>query len=81
LEKILDSTYAFVALERIGGMMIYNITNPSNPYFVQYINTRNFSVTPNQANLAAVGDLGPEGIVFYSSIGESKWGKYGYVIK
>lgn len=62
--KILDSTYAFVALERIGGMMIYNITNPNNPYFVQYINTRNFSVTPNQANLAAVGDLGPEGIVF-----------------
>jgi 2',3'-cyclic-nucleotide 2'-phosphodiesterase (5'-nucleotidase family) len=62
--KILDSTYAFVALERIGGMMIYNITNPSNPYFVQYINTRNFTVTPSQANLASVGDLGPEGIVF-----------------
>ncbi len=62
--KILDSTYAFVALERIGGIMIYNITNPNNPYFVQYINTRNFAVTPSQANLATVGDLGPEGIVF-----------------
>ncbi len=62
--KILDSTYAFVGLERVGGIMIYNITNPANPYFVQYINTRNFGVTPNQTNLAAVGDLGPEGIVF-----------------
>lgn len=62
--KIKDSTYAFVALERIGGIMIYNITNPTAPYFVQYINTRNFSVTPNQTNLASVGDLGPEGIVF-----------------
>jgi 2',3'-cyclic-nucleotide 2'-phosphodiesterase/3'-nucleotidase/5'-nucleotidase len=62
--KILDSTYAFVGLERVGGIMIYNITNPSNPYFVQYINTRDFNVTPNQANLSTVGDLGPEGIVF-----------------
>lgn len=62
--KIKDSTYAFVALERIGGIMIYNITNPMAPYFVQYINSRNFNVTPNQANIATVGDLGPEGIVF-----------------
>ena len=62
--KILDSTYAFVGLERIGGFFVYNITNPNAPYFVQYINTRNFSVTPSQANLATVGDLGPEGIVF-----------------
>ncbi len=62
--KILDSTYAFVGLERIGGIMIYNITNPNNPYFVDYINTRNFSVTPSASNLATVGDLGPEGLVF-----------------
>ncbi len=59
--KILDSTYAFVGLERIGGIMVYNITNPNNPYFVQYINTRNFSQTPG---LNSGGDLGPEGIVF-----------------
>jgi 2',3'-cyclic-nucleotide 2'-phosphodiesterase (5'-nucleotidase family) len=62
--KILDSTYAFVGLERIGGIMIYNITNPKSPYFVNYINTRNFSVTPSASNLATVGDLGPEGLVF-----------------
>ncbi len=73
--KIKDSTYAFVALERIGGIMIYNITIPSAPYFVQYINTRDFSVTPSQANLATVGDLGPEGIVFIPS-SESPTGEY-----
>lgn len=59
--KILDSTYAFIGLERIGGVMIYNITNPNNPYFVNYINTRDFSQTPG---LNAGGDLGPEGLVF-----------------
>jgi 2',3'-cyclic-nucleotide 2'-phosphodiesterase (5'-nucleotidase family) len=62
--KILDSVYAFIGLERIGGVMIYNITNPLSPYFVNYINTRDFSVTPSAVNLSAVGDLGPEGLVF-----------------
>ena len=59
--KILDSTYAFIGLERIGGIMIYNITNPANPYFVQYVNTRVFTQTPG-LNLG--GDLAPEGIIF-----------------
>ena len=59
--KILDSTYAFIGLERIGGVMIYNITNPANPYFVQYLNTRVFTQTPG---LNTGGDLAPEGIVF-----------------
>jgi 2',3'-cyclic-nucleotide 2'-phosphodiesterase (5'-nucleotidase family) len=59
--KILDSVYAFIGLERIGGVMVYNITNPTNPYFVSYLNTRNFSQTPG---LNAGGDLGPEGLMF-----------------
>jgi 2',3'-cyclic-nucleotide 2'-phosphodiesterase (5'-nucleotidase family) len=56
-----DSIYAFIGLERIGGIMVYNITTPGAPYFVQYINTRNFGQTPalNQG-----GDLGPEGLLF-----------------
>ncbi|MFN4083680.1 MAG: choice-of-anchor I family protein [Bacteroidia bacterium] len=72
--KILDSTYAFVGLERIGGIMVYNITNPNNPYFVQYINMRNFSVTPGAGTLSTVGDLGPEGVVFVPA-SESHTGK------
>ena len=30
-------TLAFVALERSGGVMIYDITDPATPFFVQYI--------------------------------------------
>ncbi|NUQ24608.1 MAG: esterase-like activity of phytase family protein [Saprospiraceae bacterium] len=46
--------FAFVALERIGGIAVYEVTNPSAPEFIQYINTRT----------VAGGDLGPEGIIF-----------------
>ncbi|MEZ5018300.1 MAG: choice-of-anchor I family protein [Flavipsychrobacter sp.] len=35
-----DSAYAFVVLERIGGVMAYDITNPNKPVFVDYLNTR-----------------------------------------
>jgi 2',3'-cyclic-nucleotide 2'-phosphodiesterase (5'-nucleotidase family) len=62
--KILDSTYAFIGLERIGGIMVYNVTNPNAPYYVSYINTRNYGVTPSLANIATVGDLAPEGLTF-----------------
>jgi 2',3'-cyclic-nucleotide 2'-phosphodiesterase/3'-nucleotidase/5'-nucleotidase len=61
---ILDSIYVFVGLERMSGIFVYNVTNPNAPYFVQYISTRNFSVTPSATNLAAVGDLGIEDIKF-----------------
>lgn len=61
-----DSVYAFVGCERIGGIFMYNITDVRNPLYVDYINSRNFSVTPNLANSInqTVGDLGPETIVF-----------------
>ncbi len=62
--RIGDSLYAFIGLERIGGVMTYNITNPTAPYFVDYVNNRNFSITPSQANVNAVGDLGPEGVLW-----------------
>ncbi len=58
--QIGDSVYAFVGLERVGGVMVYNITNPAAPTFVQYINPRDFTASdPTKA-----GDLGPEGIFF-----------------
>jgi hypothetical protein len=50
-------TYAFVTLERIGGIMLYDVTAPTAPVFVQYINTRALGT-------AVGGDLGPEGIIF-----------------
>lgn len=44
-------TYAFIALERIGGVMIYDITNPLMPAYVGYANNRG-------------PDRGAEGIIF-----------------
>jgi hypothetical protein len=57
-------TYAFVGLERIGGVMVYDLTNPVSPQFVNYTNRRNFSITPGPTTNPASGDLGPEGILF-----------------
>jgi choice-of-anchor I-like protein len=39
-------TYAFIGLERVGGVMTYDITNPFKPRFQHYINNRNFALNP-----------------------------------
>ncbi len=57
--KVLGGTYAFIGLERIGGVMLYDITNPFSPEFVEYVNNRDFS-----ASTAGAGDLGPECVEF-----------------
>jgi len=59
--------YAFIGLERIGGIMAYDLSNPSEPEFVQYVNNRSFDVEPELAEGGTnpeVGDLGPEGFKF-----------------
>ncbi len=38
--KINNTPYAFLALERIGGVMVYDITNPAAPQYVTYQNNR-----------------------------------------
>lgn len=38
-----SSLYAFVTLERMGGIMVYDITDPANVRFANYINSRDFS--------------------------------------
>ncbi len=58
--QIGDDFYAFVGLERIGGIMVYNVTDPADPTFVQYINSRDFS-----ADIA--GDSAPEGLAFIAA--------------
>lgn len=57
--QIEDKTYAFVGLERIGGIMVYDITEPYKATFVNYINSRDFS-----SDIA--GDDSPEGLHFIS---------------
>lgn len=58
-------TYAFIGLERMGGIMVYDISNPFAPSYVQYINNRDLTVSPSAGSDA--GDLGPEGMKFVAA--------------
>ncbi|WP_085060974.1 choice-of-anchor I family protein [Staphylococcus haemolyticus] len=53
--KVGSHSYAFVGLERVGGIMIYDITNPNEPYFVKYLYDLDNK------------DISPEGITFESA--------------
>ncbi|KMQ62257.1 alkaline phosphatase [Chryseobacterium sp. BLS98] len=70
LAAINGQTYAFITLERTGGVMVYNITDPNNPTFTDYKHSRSTS--------AYGGDNGPEGIT-YIAPGNTTTGK-GYVV-
>ncbi|AZA84937.1 alkaline phosphatase [Chryseobacterium lactis] len=70
LGTINGQTYAFITLERTGGVMVYNITDPNNPTFTDYKHSRITS--------AYGGDNGPEGIIYIAPENTST-GK-GYVI-
>lgn len=59
--KVQGRPYAFIGLERVGGIVVYDVTHPRAPRFIQYINPRDFSGDP-EADTA--GDLGPEGLAF-----------------
>jgi hypothetical protein len=59
---------AFVALERTGGVVVFDVSKPTAPVFLQYLTTRDLSST-------AVGpDSGPEGMSFIAAH-ESPTGK------
>ena len=64
-----DRTYAFVGLERIGGIAAYDITVPENTAFAGYVNTRNFSeemeLTENYSHFES--DISPEGLCFVTA--------------
>ena len=65
--QINGQTFAFIGLERVGGIMVYEMSTPEAPRFVQYLTTRNFDadpVTESGDYNPAAGDLGPEGMVF-----------------
>jgi len=54
--KFGGNSYAFIGLERIGGVMTYDVTDPMMPVYESYINTRNTSTY--------AGDNGAEGIIY-----------------
>ncbi len=62
IAEINGRTYAFITLERIGGVMVYDVTTPSTPQFVTYtVNRTAPTATP------ASDDRGPEGIIYISA--------------
>ncbi|MEM7550123.1 MAG: ExeM/NucH family extracellular endonuclease [Bacteroidota bacterium] len=72
LGEINGRTYAFIGLERISAVAIYDITDETAPTFAGYLINRDGSVdldedNPTEEALAQVGDLGPEGLVFIPS--------------
>ena len=60
-----ERTYAFVGMERMGGIFVYDITNPYDAFFVEYINNRD--VTEGLEVGDAIGDLAPESLLFVSA--------------
>ncbi|MFM8742999.1 MAG: choice-of-anchor I family protein, partial [Cytophagales bacterium] len=58
---IAGKTYAFIGLERIGGVMVFDVTNPAAPIFSDYLNSR--TVPPT----ALGGDRGAEGIIYIAA--------------
>lgn len=62
--KLGDKTFAFIGLERMGGILTYDVTDPAAPVFVDYFNSREDWTLDPETNLATVGDLGPEGLTF-----------------
>ncbi|MER7797024.1 choice-of-anchor I family protein [Microbacterium sp. NPDC096154] len=78
--QVNDRTYAFIGLERLSGVMVYDITEPVAPRYVSYVDNRNWDVNLGEAveqlqdagasdaeiadTVNAAGDLGPEGLDF-----------------
>lgn len=69
LTVIQGRVFAFIGLERHSGVMVYDVTDPLAPIFVQYAINRNFA---NPINVATAGDLGPEGLLVLKA-SETGW--------
>lgn len=57
-----DRMYAFVGLERMGGIFVYDITNPYNAFFADYVINRNLTEGLDAGDV--IGDLAPESLKF-----------------
>ncbi|MEZ8605164.1 choice-of-anchor I family protein [Vibrio splendidus] len=72
--------YAFIGLERQGGIMIYDVTQPKSASFISYLNNRDFTQPvctkvdedgdcDNDTYNSKAGDLGPESIKYFTRFG------------
>lgn len=61
LGEVAGRMFAFVGLERMGGIMVYDISQPRQARFDRYVSTREV----DRADAGhPQGDLGPEGLLF-----------------
>jgi len=58
--ELWGTTYAFVGLERMSAILVYDLSEPTAPVMVNVFSTRDFTADPETA---AAGDLGPEGLM------------------
>ncbi len=58
--RLFGRTLAFIGLERIGGVMVVDVSVPAAPKLLTYFNPRDFTAAPDSP---AAGDLGPEGLI------------------
>jgi 2',3'-cyclic-nucleotide 2'-phosphodiesterase/3'-nucleotidase/5'-nucleotidase len=56
-----NNTYAFIGLERTGGIMVYDVSDPTHPVFVSYETSRDFLADPTSP---MARELAPEDIQF-----------------
>lgn len=78
--KIGDRFFAFVGLERQGGVMVFDITDPTDPEYQSYLNNRDFDAPvctvvdgtecDNDTYSVDAGDLGPESIEYFTREGK-----------
>ncbi|MFA0405356.1 choice-of-anchor I family protein [Vibrio sp. 10N.222.52.C12] len=72
--------YAFIGLERQGGIMVYDVTQPRSASFISYLNNRDFTQPvctkvdedgdcDNDTYNSKAGDLGPESIKYFTRSG------------
>jgi hypothetical protein len=58
LGHVFGRTYAFIGLERTGGLMVFDVSDPFTPSFVQYVNNNTTGLPVSQ------GYISPEGLLF-----------------
>ena len=57
-------TYAFIGMERVGGVFVYDVSDPAAAKMVTYANRRDFEADIESEE---AGDLGPEDLVFIAA--------------
>jgi 2',3'-cyclic-nucleotide 2'-phosphodiesterase/3'-nucleotidase/5'-nucleotidase len=56
--EVAGRRYAFITLERVGGVLVYDLTDPAAPTFVTWLNNRTYG------GVVVGPDAGPEGVAF-----------------